>query len=86
MLGYQRHHVNEQTAARRDGFREELIQAKGNVVRVPTFKHEEITAWYQRKSIEYGGLSPREYLRGKSWDERTRVGLEALKRHGVLSP
>ena len=32
----------------------------------------------------YGGLSPRDYLRDKSWDERRQVGLEALKQFGVL--
>lgn len=34
----------------------------------------------------FGGLSPREYLRGKSWEEKRRVGLDALMRFGVLAP
>jgi hypothetical protein len=35
---------------------------------------------------DYGGLSPRAYLQGKSWDERWRVGRGALIRFGVLKP
>jgi hypothetical protein len=33
---------------------------------------------------ELGGVTPREYLKGKDWDEKTRVGLDALRIHGVL--
>jgi len=32
----------------------------------------------------YGGLSPRQYLRGKDWALREKVGREALIDHGVL--
>lgn len=34
----------------------------------------------------YGGLSPREYLSDKDWDERAKVGREALILFGVLKP
>lgn len=80
------HHINEQKAARDDGFSRSLIDAPDNLVRIPTLRHREITSWYQTRSEEFGGLSPRDWLRGKSWDERTRVGLDALIRHGVLKP
>jgi hypothetical protein len=46
----------------------------------------EITSWYMTKNKAYGGLSPREYLRGKDWAERTSVGVDALIDHGVLKP
>jgi hypothetical protein len=36
------------------------------------------------KNENYGRLSPREHMRGKNWDERWRIGLAALIRHGVL--
>jgi hypothetical protein len=50
-------------------------------------KHWEITGWDMRGHNDaYGGLSPREYLRGEDWDERRRVGLDALIRFGVLKP
>jgi hypothetical protein len=35
---------------------------------------------------EFGGLSPREYLRTQAWDVRRSVGLNALIRFGVLKP
>jgi hypothetical protein len=50
------------------------------------FRHWEITGWYMRESKKFGGQSPREFLRGKDWTERTRIGLEALITHGVLKP
>ncbi|HEV7911754.1 MAG TPA: hypothetical protein VGP28_11885 [Methylocella sp.] len=54
--------------------------------RIPRLKHWEITGWYMRGNKRFGGLSPREYLRGKDWDERRQVGLEALIEAGVLEP
>jgi hypothetical protein len=35
---------------------------------------------------DFERLSPRDYLRGKTWDERTRIGIRALIEHGVLEP
>lgn len=84
--GYQNHHIAEQDAARRAGFQEELIESTINIVRIPTWKHEQITAWYQTKSDRFGGLSPRQYLQDKDWDERMRLGLEALIMFKVLKP
>ena len=55
-------------------------------VRIPRLKHEDITAWFMTLNDDFGGLSPRQYLRGKSWDERRRVGLHALRLYGVLKP
>jgi len=57
-----------------------------NKVRIPTYKHHEITGWFAKGNKDFGGLSPREYLRGKSWDERFRVGIEAMIDKGVLKP
>jgi hypothetical protein len=89
--GYHDHHVNEKDAARKDGFPEELIEASENVVRIPKRKHEEITGWYmtpnRRFKNEQGeDISPRKYLYGKDWDERRRIGLEALIEFKVLKP
>ncbi|MCZ7595253.1 MAG: hypothetical protein M5U16_10320 [Hyphomicrobium sp.] len=84
--GYQTHHIAEQEAARIDGFPKELIDGYDNTVRIPTLKHWEVTGWFGRSNKRFGGLSPREYLRGKSWEERTKVGLEALIERGVLKP
>ena len=82
--GYEIHHIVEQTAADRDGFSRERIDAPENLVRVPTLKHWEINAWYMTGNNGFGGLSPREYLEGKDWDTRTEVGRLALVKFGVL--
>jgi hypothetical protein len=84
--GYQDHHIVEQEAARRDGFSDAVIDGRDKFVRIPTLRHDEISGWYGRNNRDFGGKSPREYLWGKPWSERTRVGHEALVRHGVLKP
>jgi hypothetical protein len=78
------HHIVEKTSAEEDGFPKWMIHGPENLIRIPRFKHWEITSWYMTKNENYGGLSPRDYLHGKDWDERRRVGLDALVRHGVL--
>lgn len=84
--GYHDHHIVEQTQARRDGYSEKMINGRDNVVRVPAMRHEDINGWYMRANRDYGGQSPREYLRDKSWDERRSVGLRALIDAQVLKP
>lgn len=84
--GYDIHHIVERTSAEQDGFPRSVIDDPDNLVRIPRFKHWEINGWYGRPSESYGGLSPREYLRGKEWAERIRVGRNALIEHGVLKP
>jgi len=53
-------------------------------VRIPTLKHWEITGWYNEGNEAFGDMSPRDYLRGKDWNTRRRVGLYALTKFGVL--
>ena len=83
--GYNIHHIVEQTPAAKDGFPWNLIDSPDNLVLIPTLKHWQITAWYQTKNPNYRDMSPRDYLRGKRWDERRRVGIDALVRFGVLT-
>jgi len=84
--GYDTHHIAEQTPAEKDGFSRDLIDGPDNLVRIPTLKHWQITGWFGIKRKDLGNKSPREYLRGKSWEERRKMGLEALIEHGVLKP
>lgn len=84
--GTDRHHIVEQTSAEEDGFPRSIIDSPENLVRIPRLKHYEITGWYQKQSPDYGGQTPRDYLRGRSWAVRYAVGLDALKRFGVLKP
>ncbi len=84
--GYDIHHAVEQTSAAQDGFSPGEIDAPGNRLLIPTLKHWLINAWYSQSNPDFGWLSPREYLRGKSWDERVRVAKIAMIRFGVLKP
>lgn len=84
--GYDDHHIVEQTWAERFGFSRSEIDDPSNLVSIPRMKHWDITGWYMTKNDRFGGLSPREYLSGKDWDERYRVGIEALIDFGILKP
>lgn len=87
-LGYERHHLRMKKPAQDDGYPDSMIESPENIVLIPYWKHREITGWYNQKNKDpkYNGLSPIEYLRGKSWDERGEIGLEALRLHRVLKP
>lgn len=83
--GYEDHHIVEKSAAQNG--EKALIGAPENLVRIPKYKHEEITKWYAKGDNElFDGMSPRDYLQDKDWAERTRVGLYALRKFGVLKP
>ena len=82
--GYDIHHVVERNSKAKDGSEADLINAPENLVRIPRWKHWEINAWYLIPNEDFGWMTPRQYLRGKSWSERTRVGLDALRKVGVL--
>ena len=85
-LGYDIHHIVEQTQARNDGFTQEAIDAPDNLVRVPRMKHWDINGWYQTPNPDFGGETPHDYLSGRNWAVKRAVGLEALKKFGVLKP
>ena len=83
-LGYDVHHIVEQSSAADAGYPRKMIDGPDNLVSIPRMSHWEINAWYQTRNSDYGDVSPREYLSGKDWDERRRVGLDALAKFGVL--
>ncbi|MBS0528195.1 MAG: hypothetical protein JSS22_02230 [Proteobacteria bacterium] len=82
--GYQTHHIVGQFEQNRLQFGDGLIYSRENEVRIPVVKHMDISRFYSTPNAQFGGLSPRDYLRGKSWDEQMQVGLNVLKRFGVL--
>jgi hypothetical protein len=86
MKGYDIHHFVESSQAAAEGVPKSIWDGPENKVRVPTLKHWQITGWYMTPNENYDGLSPRNYLRGKSWDEKVRVGRDALIYFGVLKP
>ncbi len=83
--GYHIHHIVERTPAARDGFSRSLIHRRDNLVRIPAYRHEEITAWFATVSPLHGYLSPRDYLRGRTWEEHRTMGLAALRAHLILT-
>jgi len=80
--GYNRHHIVEQGGHNAE-LSDEKLQDADNIALVPTYKHWQITAYYRRQQKRLGGLSPREYLSGKSFDEQYRYGLDVLREFGV---
>lgn len=84
--GYDVHHIVEQAAGRRTGMTEAEINDPSNLVRIPTFKHWELNSWYETGSSSLGGQSPRSYLVGKDAEVQRQLGLDGLKKIGVLAP
>lgn len=84
VVGYEDHHVVEQATANPDGSEDALVDAPNNLARIPTVKHWELNSWYQTRNRELNEMTPRQFLEGKSWDERRRVGLMGLRHIGVL--
>ncbi|MFZ1920871.1 MAG: hypothetical protein WAU57_04480 [Xanthobacteraceae bacterium] len=88
--GYDEHHVVEQWSEN-DGVPRSLIDAPDNRVEIATLKHWDINQWLSTPSPEYmdsegNMISPRDSLKGKSWDERYRFGIGVLIRFNVLKP
>ncbi len=87
--GYQIHHIvegqykSESPEANSRRFPDRL-EAGDNLVRIPKWTHVEISSWYSTGNDLYGGLTPRAYLRGKSWDEQYELGLNKLRDFEVL--
>jgi hypothetical protein len=84
--GYDIHHIVEQAPAKKDGNTRDEIDAPDNVVRIPTLKHWELNSWYETRNENYGGQTPRQYLKDKDWATRREVGLDGLRKVGVLKP
>lgn len=83
-LGYDDHHIVEQATAAADGSEDALIAATENLARIPTVKHWHLNRWYETPDPFLNDMTPRQYLKGKSWDERYRIGLNGLRKVGVL--
>jgi hypothetical protein len=82
--GYDIHHLVEQTPAAQEGYPRSMIDAPENLVRIPRLKHWELNGWYQTPVEDYDRLTPREYLRGRTWDEKVKAGIRGLMERGLL--
>ena len=76
----------EKTPALNDHYSRAQTEAPENLVRIPRLKHWELNGWYSAKNEDFGNVTPRAYLRGKSWEERVKVGEFALRKFEVLQP
>lgn len=83
-LGYDIHHIVERGPALLEGYPRAMINHPENLVRIPRFKHWEVTGRSMKINRQYSGLSPRQFLRNKSWAEKRQVGIDILKDSGVL--
>jgi hypothetical protein len=84
--GYDIHHIVERASARNDNYPDSIINRADNLVLVPRYKHWEINSWFETPNNDYDELTPRQYLQGKSWDEKRYIGIKALRDVGVLKP
>lgn len=88
--GTEIHHIvetqynSDDENANSNRFTKEQLEGRDNKVRIPYWKHGEISDWYSKENERYQGQTPRQYLRGKSWEEQYEFGLKVLRNHGVL--
>ncbi len=74
------HHLVEQES----GFSQREINNTENIIRVPRGRHWQITSYMTTHREHLGGLSWRQWLRGKPIEEHRRVGMMAARHAGVL--
>ena len=60
------------------------LESDANKVRIPYYKHRDISDFYDTPNDKYDDLSPRKYPRGKSWNEQYQFGLDTMRNFGVL--
>ena len=77
--GYEDHHIVEQ-GRQNDYLDQDQVQSPANVVRIPYYRHKDVQSYYQTPNPNLGGLTPRQYLRGKSYEEHSN---SACKRFAI---
>lgn len=80
---YEEHHIVE--AGPNNGLiPDALLQSRNNRVRIPYYAHRDISDFYSTPNRRYGGMTPRDFLRGKSFDEQYQLGLRIMQKFGIL--
>lgn len=87
--GYEIHHIVEgQYGSINPGRNSvrfgERLESRENLVRIPKWSHIDINSWYSRRNPQFGGISPRDYLRERSWEEQYSIGVRTLRDAGAL--
>ncbi len=88
--GYDKHHVVERWS-KNDGIPQSLIESPDNTVPIPKMKHWDMNSWLDTPNEDFkdsdgNKISPRQSMKGKSWEERYQFGLDVLKKFNVLKP
>jgi hypothetical protein len=82
--GEEIHHIVEQSQIGGD-ITNRMVQSTDNVIKIPRLLHEEINSIYAtRRSLGGGMVSPREYLKGRPFDEQRSFGLDTLREVGIV--
>ena len=95
VLGYERHHIVEQTdgniakgfellGERFQKFGRDMIEDPSNIVWVPRLRHELVSADYSRKVPGEGTPTLRQSLSQSDFATQRAAALEALRKRGVL--
>ncbi|HVC44849.1 MAG TPA: hypothetical protein VND20_08525 [Candidatus Binataceae bacterium] len=80
---YENHHIVEVTP-NTGKIPDSLLQSRQNQVIIPYYIHRDVSDFYSTPNREYGGMTPRDYLRGKSFEEQYQFGLMVMRKLGVL--
>jgi hypothetical protein len=60
------------------------LQREENVVGIPYYLHRDISDFYSTPNEQYGNVTPRQFLRGKTFEEQYQFGLDVMRKFGVL--
>ncbi|MDD5928543.1 MAG: hypothetical protein PUC37_01945 [Spirochaetales bacterium] len=83
--GKQWHHIVEQSQIKKSNFSPTQIHNTDNIIAIDAATHAKISGYYSTKSFRFtNGLSVRDWLVGKSFEEQYNFGLEVLKQYGVI--
>jgi hypothetical protein len=81
--GYEKHHIVEE-GPNAGAIPDSQLQGDDNVVSIPYYIHRDISDYYSTSDPDLGGMTPRDYLRGKSFEEQYQFGLRVMRRFGAL--
>ena len=79
------HHIVEQNPANIKKFGQEMLQNTHNIIRIPGGKgslHARISGHYSSKPSQLKGLTVRQWLNTKSFEEQYEYGIKMLKEFG----
>ena len=79
------HHIVEQSQIKKSGFSSTKVNNVKNIISIPHGKgtvHAKISGFYSSKPDFTNGLTVRQWLSTKSFDEQFNYGMKILKKYG----